>query len=197
MPEDIKASEWKRYVDDCFIVYDHSEEKFHRFLDRLNTLDPYIKFTYEFAKPGIECGLPSVVQEALPFLDLMVMRCLDSDLNTMENKLCIYRKACHSGSYIHAFSAQPTSTKRAVIRNMFLRAYRYCDSSFLEAEEGKIYEDLDKLGYSRNFVTKAKISARKGRDREIRIRAGLEAPNPPREKLISYWVCPLMELLEI
>ena len=182
MPEDIKAKEWKRYVDDCFIVYEHSEEKFHRFLDRLNTLDPYIKFTYEFSKPGNECGLPSEVQEALPFLDLMVMRCMDSDLSTLSNKLCIYRKACHRGSYIHAFSAQPTSTKRAVIRNMFLRAYRYCDSSFLETEEHKIYEDFDKLGYSRNFVTKAKISARQGRDREIRIRAGLEAPNPTREK---------------
>ena len=65
---------------------------------------------------------------------------------------------------------------------MFLRAYRYCDHLFLEAEERKIYHDFGKLGYSRNFIDKAKSSAKKGRHREIRIRAGLEQPKAPREK---------------
>ena len=127
-------------------------------------------------------GLSSDVIEALPFLDLMVIRHLDRESNTLSNKLCIYRKPCHSGAYIHAFSHQTTSIKRAIIRNMFLRAYRYCDNLFLEAEERKIYHDFGKLGYSQNFIDKAKSSAKKGRHREIRIRAGLEQPKTPREK---------------
>ena len=65
---------------------------------------------------------------------------------------------------------------------MFLRAYRYCDKLFLGAEEQRIYDDFGKLGYSKRFIDKAKISAKKGRDHEIKIREGLEQPKPPREK---------------
>ena len=130
VPNDIKPSEWKRYVDDCFIVYEHSEEDFDKFLSILNSLDNHIKFTCEKSKTGIEVGFSSEIVEALPFLDLMVLRYLDQQSNTLCNKICIYRKPCHSGSYVHAFSSQPTSVKRAVIRGMFLRAFRYCDTIF-------------------------------------------------------------------
>ena len=110
-------------------------------------------------------GFSSEIVEALPFLDLMVLRYLDQQSNTLCNKICIYRKPCHSGSYVHAFSSQPTSVKRAVIRGMFLRAFRYCDTIFLEAEEHKIYEDFEKLGYSKSFIAKERLSAKQGRDR--------------------------------
>ena len=111
-----------------------------------------------------------------------MIRHLDSTSNTLTNKLCIYRKPCHSRAYIHAFSHQTTSIKRAVICNMFLRVYIYCDTLFLEAEERKIYADFARLGYSRSFINKAKSSARKGRNHEIRIREGLEQPRQPRER---------------
>ena len=79
-------------------------------------------------------------------------------------------------------SNQPNSIKRSVIRNMFLRAYRYCDNLFLEKEENKIYEDFGSLGYNKDFINKAKISAKLGRAKEIRIRSGLEEPREPRPK---------------
>ena len=123
-------------------------------------------------------GLNSEVVEAFPFRDLVVTRCLNPQSNTLSNRIGIYRKACHKGSYVHAFSSQPTAVKRAVIRNMFLRAFRYCDTLFLKAEESKIYSDFEKLGYSRNFITKAKLSARQGRDREIRLRTSPDEPPP-------------------
>ena len=112
----------------------------------------------------------------------MVSCYLDSNTNTLSNKLSIYRKECHKGSYIHSSSCQPSSTKRAVIRSMFLRAYRYCDTLFLRSEEQRIYDDFGRLGYSKGFITKAKVSARQGRDHEIRIRAGLDQPKASREK---------------
>ena len=152
------------------------------FLCKLNTLDPYIKFTCEQAKPGIEVGLSSDVLEALPFLDFLVMRHMDPITNALSHKLGIYRKNCHSASYVHSLSNQPTSVKRAVIRNMFLRAYRYCDSLFMELEERKIYEDFGNLGYSPDFITKAKLAAKQGRTRELRIRSGHELPREPRER---------------
>ena len=61
---------------------------------------------------------------------------------------------------------------------------------FLEAEERKIYEDFDRLGYSKSFVTRARLSARQGRDREVRIRQGLEQPKPPRERSRFYITLP-------
>ena len=182
IPDNIKATEWKRYVDDCFVVYEHSEDDFQTFLSALNTLDPYIKFTCETARAGQDIGLSSEAVQVLPFLDLMVIRYLDRESKTISNKLCIYRKPCHSGAYIHAFSHQTTSIKRAVIRNMFLRAFRYCDKLFLEAEERKIYHDFERLGYSRSFINKARSSAKKGRHHELRIRQGLAQPKQPREK---------------
>ena len=65
---------------------------------------------------------------------------------------------------------------------MFLRAYRYCDNLFLATEERKIYDDFTKLGYNSKFIEKAKRSAREGRNREIRIRAGLEEPRTTKER---------------
>ncbi|CAL4122622.1 unnamed protein product [Meganyctiphanes norvegica] len=159
--DDIKATEWARYVDDCFLIYEHSEEVFHRFMSQLNTLDPYISFTCEKSKPGVEVELPEEAVEVLPFLDF---------------------KDCHSGLYIHSLSSQPISIKRSVIRNMFLWAYRYCDSNFLEEEEKRIYNDFSSLGYSRKFIDRAKVLAKVGRTRELRIRAGLEEPKAPRKK---------------
>ena len=182
IPDDIKPTEFKRYVDDCFTVYEHSEASFQEFIVKLNALDPYINFTYEKSKPGVDIGLPSNVLEALPFLDLKVVRYLDQDTNIISNKLLIHRKDCHSGSYTHFLSNQPTSIKRAVIRNMFLRAFRYCDTIFMEQEMRKIYSDFGNLGYNVGFITKAKISARKGRNHELLVRAGQEPPRPPRER---------------
>ena len=130
IPDDIKPSEWKRYVDDCIVVYEHSDDKFQEFMSKLNSLDPYIKFTCERSKPGKDVGFSEEVLEALPYLDLMVMRFLDKNTGAITNKLSIYRKPCHSGSYVHILSNVPTSVKHSTVRNMFLRAYRYCDSFF-------------------------------------------------------------------
>ena len=182
VPDEIKPSEWERFVDDCIIVYEHSDEDFDKFLGILNSLDDHIKFTCERSKPGVECGFSGEVVEAIPFLDFSVMCYLDPQSNTLSNKISIYRKPCHKGSYVHACSSQPTSIKRAVIRNMFLCAFRYCDTLFLEEEVRRIYEDFEKLGYTKDFINKAKLSARVGRDREVRIREGIEQCSPPRER---------------
>ena len=73
---------------------------------------------------------------------------------------------------------------------MFLRAFRYCDSIFLEEEERRIYADFGKLGYSRRFIEKAKISARRGREHEIQVRLGIAAAKAPRIKQPFHLVLP-------
>ena len=120
IPDDIKAKVWGRYVDDCFVVYEHDEDKFQEFMSKLNSLDPNIRFTCEMARPGTDVNLPEEVIEALPFLDLMVMRYQDRNTGAISNKLAIHRKACNTGSYVHSQSNVATSIKASTIRNMFL-----------------------------------------------------------------------------
>ena len=182
IPNRLKAIFWKRFVDDCLLVYTGSEKDFEDLLTLLNTLDHCIQFTCERSKPGSEFNLDHNAVEAIPFLDLLVIRYLDEESNSLSNKLAIYRKACQSSQYIHFYSAQPVSTKRAVIRSIFLRAYRYCDNLFLEGELRRIHEDFGRLGYKKRFIDKARISAKQGRDHEIRIRNEAEPPRQPRER---------------
>ena len=80
----------------------------------------------------------------------------------------IYRKPCHAGNYIHAYSYQPLSQKWTVIRNMFLRAYRYCNSQFLKEEELRIQQDFLKLGYTTKYIEECRVSAYKGRTNEVK-----------------------------
>ena len=98
MPEHLKTTVWDRFVDDVFAIYRGSDDDFRDFFVLLNSFDPFIEFTCERSRTGVECGLGDEVMEALPFLDLVVTRHLDRRSNTLSNKLAIYRKPCHSGS---------------------------------------------------------------------------------------------------
>ena len=182
MPSRLKASVWERFVDDCFVVYEGSDAQFDVFLNKLNRLDDHIKFTCEMSKPGSEYDLGDDVTEAIPFLDLLVTRHLDRHTGMLSNKLAIYRKPCHSSSYIHYLSAQPVFTKRSVIRSIFLRAYRYCDPLFLDKEIDRIYADFSRLGYHRRFIDKARTSAKDGHTHEVRIKNGDALPREPRQR---------------
>ena len=44
---------WWRYIDDIFFVWEHGEESLEKFLNKLNTFHPTIKFTAEYSKETI------------------------------------------------------------------------------------------------------------------------------------------------
>ena len=81
----------------------------------------------------------------------------------------IYRKPCHAGNYLHAFSHQPLSQKSTVIRGLFLRAFRYCDPQYLQEELQLVEHSFLQLGYTETFIQKCRISAYKGRMNEVKI----------------------------
>jgi hypothetical protein len=43
---DLKATTWLRFLDDIFMIWDHSISALHDFINKLNTCNPTIKFTY-------------------------------------------------------------------------------------------------------------------------------------------------------
>ena len=167
IPVNMRPSLWLRYVDDVIICYEDMS-KFEAYLEHLNGIRPTIQFTYELGTSekvvNGQPNLPANVSECLPFLELNVMR-----LDNGEFAFSIYRKPCHSGNYIHAYSYQPLNLKGNVIRNMYLRAYRYCDAQFLKDEELRIQQDFLKLGYTERFIEEKKRSAFKGRMNEMKM----------------------------
>ena len=105
---------------------------------------------------------PDDVVESIPFLELNVMRLVNGRFT-----FSIYRKSCHAGNYLHAFSYQPRSHKSSVIRSQFLRAYRFCDTQFLKNEVQSIRQSFLVLGYTSKFIEECRASAYKGRRHEI------------------------------
>ena len=41
---------WWRYIDDIFFIWEHGEESLEKFLNKLNSFHPIIKFTAEYSK---------------------------------------------------------------------------------------------------------------------------------------------------
>ena len=185
IPADMRPSLYLRYVDDIIMIMEDMD-KFDTFLHLLNAIRPTIQFTFELSRVDkIVSGqpdLPENVLELIPFLELNVMR-----LENGEFAFSIYRKACHGGMYIHAYSYQPIDQKRMVIRNMFLRAYRYCGQQFLKDELLRVKEDFSKLGYSQKFIEKCRSSAFKGRRNELR---NVESTTSERSKPLATLALP-------
>ena len=109
-------SMWLRYVDDVFSVWPEGRD-FDSFFHDLNGTAQTIKFTVEWES---DCRLP--------FLDVNVHRFQS------EFRFSVYRKPTHSGVYLHYFSWQPQQVKFTIFYSLFLRAYRLCNSMFLNDE---------------------------------------------------------------
>ena len=44
---------WWRYIDDIFFIWEHGEESLEKFINKLNSFHPTIKFTAEYSKETI------------------------------------------------------------------------------------------------------------------------------------------------
>ncbi|XP_071122593.1 uncharacterized protein [Mytilus edulis] len=97
-------SEWKRFLDDCFIILNksHNLEKFHSLI---NTLHPSIKFTIESS------------EQRLPFLDILILK------NGTTLTTDIYYKKTDTHQYLNFHSCHPSHTKRNI---PFCLARRVC-----------------------------------------------------------------------
>ena len=45
---------WWRYIDDFFFIWEHGEESLEKFLNKLNSFHPTIKFTVKYSKETIK-----------------------------------------------------------------------------------------------------------------------------------------------
>ena len=109
-PGDFKPIYYRRYVDDCFLVF---KDKAHveLFATYINSKHPNIKFTYEIEE-----------NNCLPFLDCLLSKS-DICLSTS-----VYRKPTFTGLGLNFFSFIPKMYKINSIRTLLQRAYNATSS---------------------------------------------------------------------
>jgi hypothetical protein len=110
-----KPTCWFRYVDNTFVIWQHSQEKQAEFLNHLNTLHDNIHFTMEKEEDG-----------HLPFLDIDIYRKLNGSLGHR-----VYRKPTHTNLYLHHNSHHHPSHKHSVLTSLIHRATAICDQDSL------------------------------------------------------------------
>nr|VZI07617.1 unnamed protein product [Spirometra erinaceieuropaei] len=104
---------WRRYVDDTFVIIERS--RLADFQDLLNGIFPDIQFTREEEHA-----------EQLPFLDVLITRTPNGELNTT-----VYRKATNTTQILNYHSNHPMAHKRSCVRTLFQRADIGCTAADL------------------------------------------------------------------
>lgn len=95
--------QWKRFLDDCFILWTKSAQELDRFYIILNSLHPDIKFTIEKN------------ENKLHFLDILIIK-NDTELSTD-----IYYKETDTKQYLNFTSCYSSHTKRSIPYNLARR----------------------------------------------------------------------------
>ena len=130
-----------RYIDDVLLIYPQDLE-LHSITDKLNNVEPSLKFTYELE-----------YNYTLPFLDILLIR----NINKLEFK--VYRKPTCKNDHIHFYSHPNNNTKRGIIIGFYLRALRICSSRYLNDEFIHTENSLLNLQYPKSFIYFAKSKA--------------------------------------
>ena len=109
-PNHFKPAYFRRYVDDCFILF-HHESHAELFLQYLNSKHDNIKFTCETEN-----------NKKLAFLDCLIDRTNNGFTSS------VYRKPTFTGQGLSFFSFSPLIYKINSIRTLIFRAYNICSN---------------------------------------------------------------------
>jgi hypothetical protein len=126
---------WKRYIDDCFIIWDNSLDKVETLHAELNNLHPKLHFTMEQNKSEIS------------FLDIHLTR-QNQDIVTD-----IFHKPTDTKQYLHFKSCHPRSTKCNIPYNLARRICTIVTHPHLRTVRlQEMKSDLLKRGYPPQLI---------------------------------------------
>ena len=94
---------WKRYLDDCFIIWDNNVDEVENLHSELNNLHPKLVFTIDHSN------------STLPFLDIKLIKQGGKIITD------IFHKPTDTKSYLHFKSCHPRSTKTNIPYNLARR----------------------------------------------------------------------------
>ena len=127
---------YMRYIDDVLGVWTSGPENLRDYLHHINSTHPSISFTIETTEDS----------GSIPFLDTKITVEPDGKYTTE-----LYIKPTSSGIILHADSAKPWKTKRAVLYSQTRRAIRFsCD----EYARGRSIQRIRELFFSNGYNDK-------------------------------------------
>ena len=106
--QEVRPITWLRFIDDIFMVWNHSKEELTTFIKNLNSFHKTIQFTMESSEYG------------LPFLDTFIYK----EDNTLKTR--VYHKATDNKQYLLYTSCHPKNQKDAIPYGLLVRAKRIC-----------------------------------------------------------------------
>ena len=146
----LKPLTWKRFIDDCFMVWTHGEESLKNFIEYLNSLHPTIKFTHEMSYTHID------------FLDTTVK--FDSNRGLITT---LFNKPTDTHLYLEYSSAHPQSVlTKGPFGQYRLRRICTLDSDF-EANAKKLTGFYLNRGYPFQSLKRHYLRARKFNQDEL------------------------------
>ena len=148
---------YKRYIDDIFFVWTHSEGELRNFIERYNTVHPCIRFTHTYSQTNIN------------FLDVTV------SIENGQLSTNLYRKPTDRQQYLHYQSDHPRHCKNSIPYSQAHRFKRICskDEDF-DVSTHNLKSMLEKQKYPQRVIDDAIEKAKKLN------REDLIANRPPR-----------------
>ena len=149
-----KPSIWWRYIDNTFFIWEHGEESLEKFLNKLNTFHPTIKFTAEYSK------------EAINFLDVNV-RLVEGELMAD-----LFVKPTDTHQFLDPSSSDPYHCKKGIPYSQALRLNRICsDNESFDKRCNDLEEWLMERGYNGQMIRKQMLGAREHSRKDLLVRA--------------------------
>ncbi|BHF67977.1 hypothetical protein SprV_0301100600 [Sparganum proliferum] len=128
---------WRRYAGDTFVIV--KKDMLQHFHSLLNTVFPDIKFTWEEEQ-----------EQQLPFLDVLVRRNLNGELETT-----VYRKATNTTQLLSFHSNHPVAHKRSCVKTLSKRVQTHCSKPEDRAREARHLRDqFVQNSYPRAFISR-------------------------------------------
>ncbi len=133
---------WWRYIDDIFIIWEHSATELQNFIAYLNAAHPTIKFTQETSS------------EKINFLDVTVYK----DGNQLQTTL--YKKPTDVHLYLHYKSCHPKKMKESIPYSQILRIRRICSQEEdFKTQSNIMLEHFKRRGYPSSILDEASSKA--------------------------------------
>lgn len=135
-----------RYLDDIFLIWNHSRQDFEKFFHTLNTAHPNVKLKANVQKQEIE------------FLDVLIYKGQRfKQGGTLDTK--VYFKPTDSHALLHKHSYHPKHTFKGIIKSQMIRFGRISNHKEDFNEACKIlFSTLTTRAYSRSFLRSIKQS---------------------------------------
>ena len=140
----LKPKVFWRFLDDIFIIWEHSKEEFYEFLHILNTHHPSITVKAELNSKSID------------FLDVTAFKGKRfREKGVLDTK--VFFKPTDTLALLHKKSYHPKHTFKGIIKSQILRYSRICNNSAdIHDACRKLFAPCIKRGYTERFLRQIK-----------------------------------------